>query len=245
MFDQPMYAQHHSAQTVHKDDEQISEDDLVQRQKLLAKEPEIPENVASRKLGILLTKVATNKHFQRFAALKPVAGVIEKLSNAEVGVNVELSSFSGIMTINIPPPPSDRIWIGFPEMPDLNLKVTPTFGESKYSYTLIHDFLEARIRDELKRMVVLPSMDDQLLPFFRDWVIDVIGEIVSKPGHCLIDNYKNQLPTREKSQDTKDLKELNTGYSNSPKKKLISISSTGKKQTNENDSELGEEMTEF
>ena len=35
-------------------------------------------------------------------------------------------------------------------MPDLNLKVTPEFGESKYSYTLIHDFLEARIRDEIK-----------------------------------------------------------------------------------------------
>ena len=48
---------------------------------------------------------------------------------------------------------SSPLWIsriGFPEMPDLNLKVTPVFGESKYSYTLIHDFLEARIRDELK-----------------------------------------------------------------------------------------------
>jgi hypothetical protein len=40
--------------------------------------------------------------------------------------------------------------IGFPEMPDLNLKVTPVVGESKYSFALIHDFLEARIRDELK-----------------------------------------------------------------------------------------------
>ena len=56
-------------------------------------------SVASRKLGTLLTKVASNKHFQRFAALKPVAGVIEKLSNAEVGVNVELMNFSGIMTV--------------------------------------------------------------------------------------------------------------------------------------------------
>jgi hypothetical protein len=35
-------------------------------------------------------------------------------------------------------------------MPDLNLKVTPVFGESKYSYALIHDFLEARIREEIK-----------------------------------------------------------------------------------------------
>ena len=40
---QPMYAQHHAAQTVHKDDEKIDDDDLLQRQKLLAKEPEIPE----------------------------------------------------------------------------------------------------------------------------------------------------------------------------------------------------------
>jgi len=40
--------------------------------------------------------------------------------------------------------------IGFSEMPDLNLKVTPVFGESKYSYTFIHDFLESRIRDEIK-----------------------------------------------------------------------------------------------
>jgi len=35
-------------------------------------------------------------------------------------------------------------------MPDLNLKVTPVFGESKYSYTLIHDFLEALILDYIK-----------------------------------------------------------------------------------------------
>jgi hypothetical protein len=41
--DKPIFAQHHSAQIVHKDDERIDEDDLIQRQKLLAKEPEVPE----------------------------------------------------------------------------------------------------------------------------------------------------------------------------------------------------------
>ena len=40
--------------------------------------------------------------------------------------------------------------VGFAEMPNLNLKVSPVLGESKYSYALIHDFLEARIRDEFK-----------------------------------------------------------------------------------------------
>lgn len=41
--DKPIFAQHHSAQIVHRDDKQIDENDLIQRQKLLAKEPEIPE----------------------------------------------------------------------------------------------------------------------------------------------------------------------------------------------------------
>ncbi len=41
--DQPMHYQHHTAQIVHKDDERTEQDDLVQRQKLSAKEPEVPE----------------------------------------------------------------------------------------------------------------------------------------------------------------------------------------------------------
>lgn len=42
-YDQPMYAQHHSAQNIHKEDRKIDDDDLLQRQKLLATEPEVPE----------------------------------------------------------------------------------------------------------------------------------------------------------------------------------------------------------
>jgi len=78
-------------------------------------------------------------------------------------------------------------------MPDLNIKVVPTYGEKQYAYTLFQDFLAARIRAEFNRLVVLPAMDDQLLPFFRDWAIDIIGEIVSKPVNPLTDNYKAKL----------------------------------------------------
>ncbi|CAF5171447.1 unnamed protein product, partial [Rotaria magnacalcarata] len=48
---------------------------------------------------------------------------------------------------------------------------------SKYSYTIIHDYLESQIRDEIKRVLVLPAMDDQLLPFFRDWVLDMMSDL--------------------------------------------------------------------
>ncbi|CAF0730233.1 unnamed protein product [Adineta steineri] len=189
----PMFAQHHSAQLVHKDEERIDEDDLVQRQKLLAKEPEIPEMAVTRKLGLALTSLALNPYFQMFANIPFVKKLFEKFSEKEIGADIEVTGFSGTLTLNIPPPPSDRIWVGFPEMPDLTIKVVPVYGEKQYQYTLLEDFLSARIRDEIKRLVVLPAMDDQLLPFFRDWAIDIIGEIVSKPINPLTDNYKAKL----------------------------------------------------
>ncbi|CAF0798072.1 unnamed protein product [Adineta steineri] len=211
--DKPIFAQHHSAQMVHKDDERIDENDLIQRQKLLAKEPEIPEMAVTRKLGTALTNLALNKYFQFFANLPFIKTLFEKFSQQEVGVDVEVTSFSGVLTLNIPPPPSDRIWVGFPEMPDLNIKVVPTYGANQYSYTLLQDLLSAKIRAELKRLVVLPAMDDQLLPFFRDWAIDVIGEIVSKPVNPNTDNYKTKLNVqtsiREGLQEYKNTPDMN------------------------------------
>ncbi|CAF2526768.1 unnamed protein product [Rotaria sp. Silwood2] len=191
--DKPIFAQYHTAQLVHKDDERIDEDDLIQRQKLLAKEPEIPEMAVTRKLGLALMNLALNKYFQMFANIPFVKKLFEKFSEEEVGANIEITSFSGVLTLNIPPPPSDRIWVGFSEVPVLNIKATPTYGEKDYSYTLLEDVLAAKIRAEIKRMVVLPAMDDQLLPFFRDWVIDIIGEIASEPINPLTDNYKAKL----------------------------------------------------
>ncbi len=45
--------------------------------------------------------------------------------------------------------------VGFSEMPDLSIKVVPTYGEKHYSYTLLQDFLAARIRAELKVWKIL------------------------------------------------------------------------------------------
>ncbi len=40
--------------------------------------------------------------------------------------------------------------VGCPEMPDLDIKVIPTYGTNQYSYTLLQDFLSAKVRAELK-----------------------------------------------------------------------------------------------
>jgi len=54
IYDQPMYAQH---QTAHKEDDKIDDDDILQRQKLLAKEPEIPEKYGFISLSLSLLDV--------------------------------------------------------------------------------------------------------------------------------------------------------------------------------------------
>ncbi len=40
--------------------------------------------------------------------------------------------------------------VGFPEVPDITIKVVPTYGEKHYAYTLLQDFMSNRIRAELK-----------------------------------------------------------------------------------------------
>ena len=37
----------------------------------------------------------------------------------------------GVIVLNIPPPPSDRLWYGFKSRPDLGLRIVPFYGENK------------------------------------------------------------------------------------------------------------------
>ncbi|CAF2149644.1 unnamed protein product [Rotaria magnacalcarata] len=207
--DKSLFTQQKTFSIIHRDDEQVSADTLIQNQKLSAEEPTVPEKTTTRKLGTALTSLVMNKYFQMFVNLPFIRTLFEKFSQQDIGIDIELTSFSGVITLNIPPPPSDRIWVGFPEMPDLNIKVTPTYGAKQYAYILLQDFLAAKVRAELKRLVVLPAMDDQLLPFFRDWVIDIIDNIIDKPVNPLSDDYKvklnNQTAVREGLQEYKNL----------------------------------------
>ena len=47
-------------------------------------------------------------------------------------------------------------------MPDMNIKVVPTYGDRQYKYTLLQEFLSARIRNELKvRYALITHRFDQ------------------------------------------------------------------------------------
>jgi hypothetical protein len=54
----------------------------------------------TRKLGTALTNLALNKYFQIFANLPFVKNLFEKFSQQEVGADVEVTSFSGVLTVS-------------------------------------------------------------------------------------------------------------------------------------------------
>ncbi|CAF5223254.1 unnamed protein product, partial [Rotaria magnacalcarata] len=108
--DKSLFTQQKTFSIIHRDDKQVSADTLIQNQKLSAEEPTVPEKTTTRKLGTALTSLVMNKYFQMFVNLPFIRTLFEKFSQQDIGIDIELTSFSGVLTLNIPPPPSDRIW---------------------------------------------------------------------------------------------------------------------------------------
>jgi len=103
---------------------------------------------------------------------------INKLSNSEwwkqktskkMTLHLEVVSLRGVIVLNIPPPPSDRLWYGFKSRPDLGLRIVPFYGESKLGNdnTLFSrainksiDIVVNRLKEEIHKFILLPNMDD-------------------------------------------------------------------------------------
>jgi len=103
---------------------------------------------------------------------------INKLSNSEwwkqktskkMTLHLEIASLRGVIVLNIPPPPSDRLWYGFKSRPDLGLRIVPFYGENKLGNdnTLFSrainksiDIVVNRLKEEIHKFILLPNMDD-------------------------------------------------------------------------------------
>ena len=66
-----------------------------------------------KKLLRLVDKLTQNKYFQQATENKFVKRAMEGVSNTPLMLSVELRSLIGTLAVNIPPPPTDRIWCVF------------------------------------------------------------------------------------------------------------------------------------
>ena len=121
---------------------------------------------------------------------------------------VVVKKLEGQLLVRLKPSPSNRIWIAFESMPNLELSIEPIVSSRQITYSIILRAIESRIREVIAETVVLPHWDDT--PFFETaqqafrggiWVEDV-----SSPPQ----NQGTAIPD-EVAEDDTDLKSLKDG----------------------------------
>ncbi|XP_034566857.1 testis-expressed protein 2-like [Notolabrus celidotus] len=118
----------------------------------------------SRKILRFVDKIAKSKYFQKATENEYIRKKIAEVSNMPLMLSVEVLELSGTLAVNIPPPPTDRIWYSFRVPPRLDLHVRPTLGEREVTFTHVTEWIERKLQCEFQKVLVMPNMDDLYLP---------------------------------------------------------------------------------
>lgn len=119
---------------------------------------------ASGKFMRFVNRVANSNYFQKATQNKYVKRAFDEVSNTPVELTVEVKELRGTLAINIPPPPTDRLWYGFTKKPHLWLSAKPKLGARQVTLTHVTDYIEKKLDLEFQKVFVLPNMDDVVIP---------------------------------------------------------------------------------
>lgn len=118
---------------------------------------------SKKKFLRMVDKIATNKYFQQVTDYKYVKRAMEGLSNTDIKLQLELHGLEGRLAVNLPPPPHDRVWIGFRTNPQLVLKARPAVGARTLRFAHISNWIEQKLSKEFEKVLVLPNMEDIII----------------------------------------------------------------------------------
>ncbi|XP_066515381.1 testis-expressed protein 2-like [Hoplias malabaricus] len=112
------------------------------------------------KIMRFVDKITKSKYFQKAAETEFIRKKMEEVSNTPLLLTVELQECRGTLAVNIPPPPTDRVWYGFRSPPLLELKARPKLGEREVTLAHVTDWIEKKLGQEFQKILVMPNMDD-------------------------------------------------------------------------------------
>lgn len=102
-----------------------------------------------------------------------------------------LRKLSGHMLIRIKPPPSNRLWMTFETMPQIEMSIEPIVSSRQITYGIILRAIESRIREVMGETIVFPNWDDS--PFLDTSRKEYRGGIFER-------NAKNDYSAKSKSK---------------------------------------------
>ncbi|XP_075035396.1 testis-expressed protein 2-like [Mixophyes fleayi] len=124
-------------------------------------------NSTSRKILRFVDKIAKSRYFQKATENEYIKRKMEEVSNTPLLLTVELQEIEGTLAVNIPPPPTDRIWYSFQTPPQVEMKVRPKLGEREVTFIHVTEWIEKKLLDEFQKILVMPNMDDLLFPIMQ------------------------------------------------------------------------------
>ncbi|XP_036337201.1 uncharacterized protein LOC118747299 isoform X2 [Rhagoletis pomonella] len=124
--------------------------------------PTAPGN--ARRIFRIVDRIAASNFFQYATDLPVVQRAIENM-NTNITLRVDLRGLVGRGVINIPPPPSDRIWLSFRGPPRLWLSAKPALGEKSVDYSIVTSIIESKLCEVVNKFLVYPNMVDVTIPF--------------------------------------------------------------------------------
>ncbi|NXD49336.1 TEX2 protein, partial [Corvus moneduloides] len=130
-------------------------------------EGHVSGNSTSRKILRFVDKIAKSKYFQKATENEFIKKKMEEVSNTPLLLTVEVQELAGTLAVNIPPPPTNRVWYSFRVPPQLELKVRPKLGEREVTFLHVTEWIEKKLKHEFQKILVMPNMDDLIIPIMR------------------------------------------------------------------------------
>ena len=98
----------------------------------------------------------------------------------------------GRILLRIKAPPTDRLWIGFYELPEMDLKIEPIISTKAINLSMVHSIIQKRIEDIIMEFMVLPMMDDWSIPYDDDEHIALYQTAIPRSSVTSADIKDNQ-----------------------------------------------------
>lgn len=118
----------------------------------------------ARRIFKIVDRIATSNLFQYASEIPYVQRAMENMST-NITLRVDLKGMVARGTLNIPPPPSDRVWLCFRGPPRLWISTKPQVGDKSVDWSIVTNVIESKLCEAVNKFLVYPNMVDFTVPF--------------------------------------------------------------------------------
>ncbi|XP_041631375.1 uncharacterized protein [Drosophila kikkawai] len=121
----------------------------------------------ARRIFKIVDRIAASNLFQYATELPYVQRAMENM-NANITLRVDLKGMVARGTLNIPPPPSDRVWVSFRGPPRLWISTKPQVGDKSVDWSIVTNVIESKLCEAVNKFLVYPNMVDFSVPLLSN-----------------------------------------------------------------------------